>query len=253
MNSVEWNHQFWSSYDWTGGGDEWSEVWGGSDVLWWGSLFPRLHRFLPTGTLLEIAPGHGRITRFLKDWCDRLIGVDLVPRCVEACRQRFAQDSHLSFHVNDGLTLPMVADRSIDFAISFDSLVHAEIEVVEAYLHELGRTLQPNGLALLHHSNLAALRVGGELPFENRHGRAESVSAAEVSGLCPDAGLACIGQEIVNWGRDELTDSLTLVTPRGSRHERPPVVFENPAFMAEALRLAELARVYALGSDGGAR
>lgn len=246
MPTVQENRRFWSSYDWTGGGDEWSEVWGGSDALWWGTVFPRLHPFLPTGDVLEIAPGHGRFTQYLKAWCRSLIGVDLAANCVEACRKRFAGDDRLSFHANDGRSLPMVADRSIDFAFSFDSLVHVEIETFEGYLQELARVLRPDAVGFLHHSNVAALRARG-VRFDNRHWRAESVSAERVAELCPYAGLACIGQEVVNWGCDELSDCFTLVTPLGSRHERPLLRVDNADFMAEATTQGSLAGLY--GTD----
>ena len=244
MGTLTENQRHWLHYDWSQGGDEWSEAWGGSESLWWGTLYPRLRRFLPTGTGLEIATGYGRFTAFLEDHCERLIGVDLTPRCVEACRERFAGDPRLEFHVTDGTSLPMVADRTVDLAFSFDSLVHVEAEVIAAYVGELARTLRPDGIAFLHHSNVAALFVDGALPLDNRHWRAESVSARGVADACARVALACIGQEIVNWGQAELTDCFSLITPRGSRHERPPVVFENPGFMAEAVRLAELAKLY---------
>ena len=32
------------------------------DSQWFGLIFPRIHAFLPTGTILEIAPGFGRWT-----------------------------------------------------------------------------------------------------------------------------------------------------------------------------------------------
>ena len=243
MGTLTENQTHWAAYDWSQGGDEWSEVWGGSESLWWGTLYTRLRHLLPAGTLLEIAPGYGRFTRFLKDHCERLIGVDLTERCVEACRRRFAGDSRLEFHVNDGTSLPMIEDRSIDLAFSFDSLVHVELDVIEAYLRELARTLRPDGVAVLHHSNMAQIRAGG-VPCDNQHWRAESVSAALVAEAGGRARLACIGQETVNWGGVELTDCFSVLTPRGSRHERPLVRIENPGFMAEATRLAELARVY---------
>ncbi|MEK6280890.1 MAG: hypothetical protein AABN95_11100 [Acidobacteriota bacterium] len=31
---------------------------------------PRIHPFIPVGTILEIAPGYGRWTHYLKDWID---------------------------------------------------------------------------------------------------------------------------------------------------------------------------------------
>jgi 16S rRNA A1518/A1519 N6-dimethyltransferase RsmA/KsgA/DIM1 with predicted DNA glycosylase/AP lyase activity len=52
--------------------------------MWRGMLRPRINAWVPTGTILEIAPGFGRWTRFLKDVCDRLVVVDLAERCIEA-------------------------------------------------------------------------------------------------------------------------------------------------------------------------
>ncbi len=48
----------------------------------------------------------------------------------------------------------MVADGSIDFVFSFDSLVHAEEDVIRSYLDQLGQKLRPDGVGFLHHSNL---------------------------------------------------------------------------------------------------
>ena len=100
-------------------------------------------------------------------------------RCIEACKARFADETNISYQVNDGKSLPEVADNSIDFAFSFDSLVHVEYEVIEGYLREMGRVLKPNGLGFLHHSNVAAFLDSStsELTIENPHWRGSSVSA----------------------------------------------------------------------------
>jgi hypothetical protein len=60
--------------------------------------------------------------------------------------------------------------------------------------------------------------------------------------LAAEAGLACIGQEIVNWLGGRLLDCISLVTPSGSRWARPNVVVHNPYFMAEAASTALAAR-----------
>src|SRR3990172_432923 len=104
MGGIEQNEAQWDSYDWPAKGDEWSTLWGGADYQWLGSLLPRVREFLPAGTILEIAPGHGRWTRYLLQHCDRLIGVDLSAGCVNACRERFADHPGAGFHKNDGLS-----------------------------------------------------------------------------------------------------------------------------------------------------
>src|SRR3954454_17573590 len=159
LPEVDRNLATWSSdWDWSQQGDEWSDSWGGTPALWHGALLPRIHAFVPTGTILEIAPGYGRWTQYLKDLCERLLVVDLAPQCIDHCRERFSEADNISYHVNDGRSLEMVEDHSVDFVFSFDSLVHAEADVIDAYLGQLARKLTPNGAGFIHHSNAGACR-----------------------------------------------------------------------------------------------
>ena len=156
MPSLEWNKQAWDSeYDWKKlGGSNWSAAYGNTESQWFGSLYPRIHNFVPAMTILEIAPGAGRWTQFLVHQCERLIAVDYSQDCVNICNERFKAIEHATFHVNDGKSLEMVPDGSIDLVFSFDSLVHVEADVMESYIHELARKLKPNGVGFIHHSNL---------------------------------------------------------------------------------------------------
>jgi SAM-dependent methyltransferase len=246
--STDWNLAIWGrDYAWPDAGDEWSAVWGGAKSHWFATLLPRIWPYLPTGTLLEIAPGFGRWTQFLLPACDRLIGVDIAPACVEACRRRFP-DAHAEFHANDGRSLSMVADGTVDFAFSFDSLVHCERDVMNDYLRELARVLTPEGIAFLHHSNVGeSIGPDGTLQppgRRNEHSRAESVSAALVDELARDAGLACVAQELVDWGADFLNDAFSTIARPGSRWAGPPRVRRNPTLMAEARSALDRAEHY---------
>ena len=140
----------------------------------------------------------------------------------------------------------MVHDHSIDFVFSFDSLVHAESDIMDAYLHEFSKKLAPDGVGFIHHSNLAPFIDPSttKLPFENVHWRAESMSAELFRRYCDECSLDCICQELVNWGGDQLIDSLSVLTPKGSRYSRPIVVRENHSFMGEAQALADIAKLY---------
>src|SRR5436305_7678672 len=159
MPGVEANRQEWDgAYAWPKAGEEWSTGWGGPDAQWHSTLLPRLRLFLPTSVILEIAPGYGRWTEYLLRCCDRYVGVDISAQGVEACRQRFAEVEHAEFHVGDGKSLSPIDDATVELAFSFDSLVHVEEDVIAAYLNELARVLTADGVAFLHHSNLAACR-----------------------------------------------------------------------------------------------
>jgi len=250
MPTIEENRRVWGvEYGWPDGGEEWSEVWGGSEAQWRGTILPRIRGLLPAAAALEIGCGFGRYSARLREWCDRLVLVDLVERCVSACRERFAGDSGVSVSLTDGFSLPGVAERSLDFVFSFDSLVHAEIDVLSGYLGEIARTLSRDGAAFLHHSNMGAV-LAARPGSENRHWRGESVSAELVREAAAARGLLVVRQEIVEWGGVVDGDCLTtVVRPEGARAAEPRVV-RNPFFMEEAQSLAVRARLYGAPGAG---
>jgi SAM-dependent methyltransferase len=272
MPSLDENLATWTSPDgWTASGDEWSGAWGGTELLWHGALLPRLLAFVPAPTILELAPGYGRWSQYLKDLCDELVLVDMADNCIQACRERFRDASHISYHVNDGKSLAMVEDESVDFVFSFDSLVHAEQEVLDAYVDQLARKLKPDGVGFIHHSNMGsfagATALARRIPEPARRvltrrrllvsvyaWRAESATAEGFATACERAGLACVAQEKIPWeyGRG-LTDTLSVFTHRGSSWDRAPVVVDNPDFMTEAASLAAIGRLYGKGGFAATR
>jgi SAM-dependent methyltransferase len=256
MADVERNLEVWESWDWSQQGDEWSASWGGTPALWYGALLPRIHAFVPTGTILEIAPGYGRWTQYLKDLCERLLVVDLAPQCIDHCRERFSEADNISYHVNDGRSLEMVEDHSVDFVFSFDSLVHAEADVIDAYLGQLARKLTPNGAGFIHHSNAGACRRVSAItrrvpqrfraPLVKRGAlldvyawRAETMTADLFAAQCERAGLACVSQELISWEHGPyLTDALSVFTAKGTG--RQPQRLRNRRFNRDAKRMARL-------------
>jgi hypothetical protein len=263
MPTVDENKEQWGSrFDWSQSGDDWSDDWGGTENLWWTTVYPRIRSYLPAPHILEIAPGFGRMTQFLHTHCDRLTIVDLNENCVAACRRRFAGVPKISYHVNDGRSLPAVNDASVDFAFTFDSLVHADADVIEAYLDELATKLTADGVAFFHHSNAGSYlqplkATAGRLHADalavalsrriNRNWRAEDMSLNRFDALCRHAGLHCISQETIRWNSRFFNDCFSTVTRPGSRWDRPKVVSKNSAFGAEVRRSGELARLYGPG------
>jgi SAM-dependent methyltransferase len=214
--------------------------------------------------VLEIGPGFGRWTRHLLGIADHLTIVDLTERCIEHCRQRFAGAPNLDAWSNDGQSLAMVADQSLDFVFSFDSLVHAEAPVLRAYLAQLSRKLRPGGTGFIHHSNLGALvDAEGRVPtwVTRPNWRGETMSSALFRQYCREAGLVCVSQEIINWvSRSRradrhrmagpgmpMTDAMsTFMKPRHSA-PRPARVYVNPHFVEEWRQISDLAAVYGDG------
>jgi hypothetical protein len=242
MASIAENREVWNDPDhWSRAGDHWSEeTWGSPYGQWHGSIYPRCFAYLK-GRILEIAPGQGRWTQFLRGHCDSLIGVDLSDVCTQYCRRRFAEHPSLQFETNDGLTLPMVGDGSIDFAFSFDSLVHADPEVLDSYVRELARVLKPRAVAFLHHSNLADVRwplrtrLKHKLTREpiNAGWREWRMSAAKMRSFVTGAGMSTIQQELVPWVVEEpvLIDCMTTIV---NQPDLQCTIVRNHRFLDEA-------------------
>ena len=238
-------------YDWREAGEEWSQPWGSSAAQWSATIFPRIRDCLPTGTILEIAPGFGRWTHYLKDYCEKLWAVDKSSQCIETCRERFAVESHVHCWLNDGRSLSMIPDASVDFVFSFDSFVHPNRDIIEAYLRELRVKLKIGGKGFIHHSNfgeyantrrerlpeaLAKPLIKAKI-LDWAHHRNPSMSADLFRSLCATHGLHCISQELVNWRGRRLIDCLSLFQRVDSAPQNATKVVRNPNFMREAARI----------------
>ncbi|MGI9373993.1 MAG: class I SAM-dependent methyltransferase [Hyphomicrobiales bacterium] len=262
MPNRQFNKTYWDGdYDWSAHGEEWSAAWGGSKMQWYGSILPRIHSHVPSGRILEIASGYGRWTTFLKNLCGELILVELSEECLEASKQRFRGERHITFHLNDGRSLDMIADKSVDFIFSFDSLVHADLPTLKAYLSQFPRILSNNGVAFLHHSNLgeyeatySAIRKVPQLwPLLKRmglvektlHKRDPGVRASDVKKLIEEQGMTCTSQEIVHWGtKRTYLDCFTTLSRNSSGNPITGSHHRNPNFMSEAEHLRQIAHLY---------
>lgn len=264
MVSIKDNKKWWDEhYDWREAGDEWSVPWGDATTQWYGSLLPRIHRFLPAGQILEIACGFGRWTQFLKDECEELTAIDLAEHCVEACKRRFTDATNITYAVNDGSSLDFVPDASIDFVFSFDSLVHADTATIEAYLSQLPRILSPRGAAFIHHSNLGAYgsrfrflaltpKVSGLMrrlgAVEYLHVRDPSVSAEHVAAFVQPLGLQCVSQELTRWlTRRTWIDCMSTIVRVDGPYARENRLFRDAGFGQEAAHLKKLSTLYGAG------
>jgi len=260
LPTIEENKSLWGdAQNWTNAGDEWSKSWGNAQSQWWFSIFPRLQEYVPTDRILEIAPGFGRWTQFLKNLCKELIVVDMSDLCILECKKRFSSSPNISYHVNDGKSLEMIPDDSIDFAFSFDSLVHAEDTILENYIEQLARKLKPNGVGFIHHSNLGEYKTfvirSSHKPISiinqkmfglNAGWRAISMTASKFELFAEKAGMHTISQEKINWHTRPyfLIDSISVFTRKGSLWDRPNKILRNNRFMAEAKQIRKLSELY---------
>ena len=238
-------------YDWKEAGEEWSLPWGSSAAQWAGTIFPRIRDSLPAETILEIAPGFGRWTHYLKDYCNELWAVDKSADCIDACQDRFASQTHVHCVLNDGRSLSMIPDSSVDFVFSFDSFVHPNRDVIEEYLRQLRTKMKMGGKGFIHHSNFGEYvnSTRERLPevitkplikakiLDWAHHRNPSMTADVFRTLCEQNGLHCITQELVNWRGRRLIDCLSTFVRTDSAPANSPKIIRNPNFMREADRI----------------
>ncbi len=266
MATIEQNEQMWDrSYGWPDGGDVWSSGWGGPGPQWHRWIAPRVRAAVgggpPGRRVVEIGCGHGRWTQFLAGSYREVTAVDLSQRCVDHCAKRFADVENVRVSRCDGRTLPGVDDHSISLVFSFDSLVHADAEVIDAYLAEAARVLTPDGVVFVHHSNLGAYRwnrsrrlrrmtplvrglaaIGALEP--EVHWRDPTVDADLVVATASRHGLVCVRQELLRWGtRRAFIDCISVVVREGTAAHLPLERVHNTRFDDEMSAVARQAQI----------
>ncbi len=157
LNSVKLNAEIWNQWDWSAGGEEWTQ-----SEDWKRSLLKNVlqKHVPPKSRILEIGPGGGRWTEHLLPLAEHLSALDISQTCVDRCRERFSSFENAEFKVTDGSSLEGVDDGSIDVIWSFDVFVHINSREVEKYAAEFSRVLKPGGKGIIHHGTLGGKKGG---------------------------------------------------------------------------------------------
>jgi ubiquinone/menaquinone biosynthesis C-methylase UbiE len=151
------NRGIWESWDWTGGGDEWT-----LSPEWKESLISNvLCRYVPKGGhILEIGPGAGRWTGILIDRADQFTAVDVAESCVRMCQTKFGTKPRTTFLVGNGEDLRGVADGSVDTLWSFGVFVHINIAETYRYMRDFRRVMRPGSVGIVHHGQSGGIDGG---------------------------------------------------------------------------------------------
>ena len=151
-HTVDQNRYVWNSYDWSQKGEEWTRH-ATNPEEWKADLLQNMmFRYLkPESIILEIGPGAGRWTEYLQKNAKHLILVDIAPKCIEMCKERFAGHSNIEYHVLED-NIDFLHENSIDFVWSYDVFVHVNPSDIDRYVENIRRILKLGGTAVIHHS-----------------------------------------------------------------------------------------------------
>jgi SAM-dependent methyltransferase len=116
-----------------------------------GRFMPDLERLSPNTPrtrLLDFGCGVGRVTRMFARHFDEVVGVDVAPSMIEWARSLHADCNQCMFVLNRAPNLQCFASESFSVVYSRIVLQHIRPAVVEGYIPELIRVLQPGGVLM---------------------------------------------------------------------------------------------------------
>lgn len=190
--SYELNKATWDSWDWSYGGEEWTQdAWterGLDPQTWRKTIVELIEAYVAPGSeVLEVGPGAGRWTAALVKRAGRVTVADISEACLDICRERFG-DELRCFLVNDQPALDLPA-HALDAVWSYDVFVHINPAGVDAWLAEISRLLKPGGHALIHHGG------GGEIGLSPHKIGRSNLDARYFRFLAEKNGLEIIEQD----------------------------------------------------------
>jgi SAM-dependent methyltransferase len=168
-------------------------------------VLPRLADRCELGSqMLEIGPGPGATTEWLRHRVKRLVATEIDPAAADALRQRFA-DTNVEVHQADAARLPF-DDDTFDSAGSFTMLHHIPTERLQnAVLAEVLRVLRPGGI-LIGSDSLASTALH-EFHVDDTY------NPIEPSGLLPrlrtlgyDEVTVSVGKGLLFWATKPAAD-----------------------------------------------
>lgn len=130
---------------------------------------------------VEIGSGGGRWTRFFQP-AKLLYSIDATAKSEELIR-KVCDCKRFRFLLSPDGNLPAIPAAIVDYVFSFDTFVHFEPELFDAYVGEIARVLKPGGILHLHY----AARVGETIGKEFRYREPAEVQEA-LRGVGIEAG-----------------------------------------------------------------
>lgn len=179
-------------------------------LRFWGDSSPFRQMFdqLDVSHVLELACGHGRHVQQYCHNADSITLVDILEKNIEICKERYKDQSHISYYVNNGYDLKDLADNTFTASFCYDAMVHFEMFDIYQYLKELHRVLQIGGLCLLHHSNSHS---DPKTAFVNGIQGRSYMSQDIFAYMALRCGFEIVTQQVITWNTAEDLDCISLI------------------------------------------
>ena len=170
---------------------------------WKSLIWPEIQHF-NFDVILDFAAGHGRNSARLAKLGAKLYVVDANPEAAQFLRRRFAEREAqcvVSVIQNNGVDLADIPTGAITTLYSFDSMVHFEKRLIEAYMPEFQRVMAPGAFGFIHHSNFG--RVSDDPDFRNHPAWRANVDKNFFAQCCFRHRLLATRQVTIAWGETE--------------------------------------------------
>ena len=172
------------------------------------TVFRRLFEKLDLSRVVELAVGHGRHAEIVAEKADEILIMDVFEENLDFCRQRLKNFNNVKFMKCEGAVFDGIEDNWATSIYCYDAMVHFSPDIVESYLNDTYRILQPGGMALYHHSNYLA-------PLDRHYGRNPHARNRMTRGLfevlCKQSNLVVEESVLIDWGGVSELDCVTLV------------------------------------------
>jgi hypothetical protein len=170
------------------------------EIQWSGLIWPLIKDFNFENTL-DFAAGYGRNSVLLASLAKHLYVVEANPDAVRQLEARFntPDPNQCSIQIiqNNGLDLRDISPNTITALYSFDSMVHFEKRLVEAYMPEFERVMAHGAYGFIHHSNFG--RVSQDPDFHNHPGWRSNVDKDWFAQCCFRPKLLPVRQTPIAW------------------------------------------------------
>ncbi len=97
-------------------------------------------------TIVDLGCGTGRLTEYMADDFDQVIGIDVSGEMIRLGREKLEGIPNITLMENDGETIPL-EDNSVDIVFSYLVFQHIkDREIVAKNFEEVSRILKPKGI-----------------------------------------------------------------------------------------------------------